>query len=547
MDKNQIMKKIYALVIVLVCFLGIQAVTLENDRYFEILKNMEIYTNIYQELNANYVDDIDPGELMKIGIDAMTNALDPYTNYISEAQVENYRISTQGKYEGIGAVMKNIDGFATVVDAFEGSPAIKAGMRIGDQIVAINGRSTEGKDNTEVLKIFRGAPGTKVDMTVNRPGVKDGIQIKLIREEIIVPSVPHSGMVSDNVAYVSLNSFTADASASIRKSLNKLKKENSDIKGVILDLRDNGGGLLREAINVSNLFIPQGLPVVSTRGKVAERDQSYSTTQSPWNTQVPLVVLINKSSASASEIVSGVMQDYDRGVLVGQRSFGKGLVQNTTQVGYNSRLKLTTSKYYIPSNRCIQAVEYENGAPKDIADENRSTFKTRNGRPVLDGGGVTPDVKLEAYKTSEFAQALLDQDIIFKYVNTFVNANEKIGDAATFSFDDWEGFKSFAEKQDFDFKSKAETMLEELASNAEGNKLDIQADLDGLQSKVKNFFTNNYENNKSELIQLIEEEIIGRYYFQQGKVEHKLSKDEEVAKAIEILGSPEYDAILSRK
>lgn len=539
------MKKIIALSIVLVAFIGIQAVTIDNDRYFEILKNMEIYTNIYKELNTNYVDDIDPGELMKIGIDAMTNSLDPYTNYISEAQVENYRISTQGKYEGIGAVMKNIDGYTTVVEAIEGSPALKAGMKIGDQITGINGLSIEGKSNTEVLKIFRGAPGTKVQMMVNRPGVKDGMKINLIREEIVVPSVPYSGMVSDDVAYVSLNSFTADASTSIRSSLNKLRKSNPDMKAVILDLRDNGGGLLREAINVSNLFVPQGLPIVSTRGKVAERDQAYSTTQNPWNTDIPLAVLINKSSASASEIVSGVIQDYDRGVLLGQRSFGKGLVQNTTQVGYNSRLKLTTSKYYIPSNRCIQAVQYENGEPVDIADANRSTFKTRNGRPVLDGGGVTPDVKLEVPRLSEFSRAILSQDIVFKYVNTFVNQHDSIGPAADFRFDEFDSFVSFAKKQDFEFKSEAEKLLEQLSKNVKENNMDVVNKINGLNDEVQNFFTNNYQNNKQELINLVEEEIIGRYYFQEGKVEHKLSKDTEVRKAIELLGNKdEYSSIL---
>ena len=539
------MKKLYAIAIILIAFIGIQAVTVDNDRYFEILKNMEIYSNIYKELNTNYVDDIDPGEIMKIGIDAMTNALDPYTNYISEAQVENYRIETQGKYEGIGAVMKTIDGFATVVEAFEGSPALKAGLKIGDQIIAINGLETEGKSNTEVLKIFRGAPGTKVKMTVKRPGKKEAINVNLIREEINVPSVPHSGMVSDDIAYVSLSSFTADASASIRKSLNKLKRDNPGIKGVILDLRDNGGGLLREAINVLNLFIPQGLPVVSTRGKIVERDQAYSTSQNPWNVEIPLAVLINKSSASASEIVSGVIQDYDRGVLIGQRSFGKGLVQNTTEVGYNSRLKLTTSKYYIPSNRCIQAVEYENGEPKDIPDENRSTFKTRNGRPVLDGGGVTPDVKLEAVRLSEFSKALITENLIFKYVNTYVNKNDSISAAADFKYADFEDFKTYVKAGDFKFKSEAEKLLEQLEENAKSNELSLDGKINDIKKEVTSFFTNNFENNKSELVNLIEEEIISRYYFQRGKVEHKLAKDPEVKRAVELLGdNSEYEAIL---
>ncbi len=538
------MKKILALVIVLICALGIQAYTV-NDRYFEILKNMEIYTTIYKELNANYVDDIDPGELMKIGIDAMTNSLDPYTNYISEAQIENYRISTQGKYEGIGAVMRAMDGFPTIVDAFEGSPALKSGMRIGDQIVAINGMNTLGKNNEDVLQIFRGTPGTKVALTVNRPGVQDGIVIQLTREEISVPNVPHSEMVSKEIAYVSLTTFSDNASVNIRKSLNDLMRNNPEMKGVILDLRDNGGGLLREAIDVSNIFIPQGIPVVSTRGKVPERDQAYSTTKNTWNSEIPLAVLINKGSASASEIVSGVIQDYDRGVLIGQRSFGKGLVQNTTEVGYNSRLKLTTAKYYIPSNRCIQAVEYDNGEPVDIPDEKRSGFKTRNGRLVLDGGGITPDVKLEPKTYSEFSQTLLEQNIIFKYANQFVNEHDSIAKPKDFKFQDFDAFVTFAKKTDFTFESKAEKLLEELKSNFEKNKMPMNEEINNLTANVKTFYSNNFMNNKNEIIRLIEEEIIGRYYYQQGKVENRLAHDTEVQDAIQLLQSSEYQKLLN--
>jgi carboxyl-terminal processing protease len=539
------MKKIIAFVIIISGIFVFQAFTSENDRYFEILKNMEIYSNVYKELNANYVDDIDPGEIMKIGIDAMTNALDPYTNYISEAQVENYRISTQGKYEGIGAVIKSVDGLPTVIDAIEDSPALKAGMKIGDQIKAINGLSTEGKTNADVQMIFRGVPGTKIQMTVYRPGEEDELRINMVRAEVSVPNVPHAEMVSEEVAYVVLTTFTENASANIRKELNRLKKENPGMKGVILDLRNNGGGLLREAINVSNLFIPQGLPVVSTRGKVAERDRSFSTTRNTWDASIPLAVLINKSSASASEIVSGVIQDYDRGVLVGQRSFGKGLVQNTTQIGYNSRLKLTTSKYYIPSNRCIQSVAYENGEPVDIPDDKRSVFKTRNGRPVLDGGGVTPDVKLDAPKRSEFSEALLNQYVIFKYVNLFVNRNDSIPSPTEFEFNDYQGFEDYAGKVNFKFESSVEKLLGELQTASETSGLDMSNDITQLDQKIKEQQKENFSRHKEEVIKLIEEEIINRYYFEQGKVERRLHKDEEVQHAIQLLLSEEYEKILN--
>lgn len=539
------MKKLAIIVVAAFLLIATSAFTW-NDRYFEILKNMEIYSNVYKELNANYVDDIDPGEMMKIGIDAMTNSLDPYTNYISEARVENYRIATQGKYEGIGAVIKEVDGEITVVEAFENSPALKSGMKIGDQIKAINGLSTSDKSGEAVLTLFRGVPGTKVEMTVDRPGGKKGIKIQLTREEVSIPNVPHSGMVSDEVAYVSLTTFTANAGANIRKNLNKLKKENPGMKAVILDLRDNGGGLLREAINVSNLFIPQGLPVVSTRGKVAERDKSYSTTKNAWDTEIPLAVMINKSSASASEIVSGVIQDYDRGVLIGQRSFGKGLVQNTAEVGYNSRLKLTTSKYYIPSNRCIQSVAYENGEPVDIEDTKRSTFKTRNGRPVLDGGGVTPDVKLEAKEVVEFGQALIDQYIIFKYVNQFVSKHDSIESPIDFEFTDYNEFVSFAKAQNFEFESKSEKLLKELEASMEKNEADLEKDVEVLSQKIDVFYKNSFTNYQAEIEELIEEEIVSRYYFDEGKVQRRLNKDKEIQEAIKLLGdSSRYTSILN--
>ncbi len=539
------MKKLSLIITCAVLLLIASAFTL-NDRYFEIIKNMEIYSNVYKELNANYVDDIDPGELMKIGIDAMTNSLDPYTNYISEARVENYRIATDGKYNGIGAIVKDVDGDVTVVDALEQSPALKAGIRIGDRITAINGLRTKGKDSEAVLTLFRGVPGTKVEMTVDRPGVQNGIKIQLTRGEVNIPNVPHAGMVSDEVAYVSLSTFTANAGDNIRKNLNKLKKENPGIKGVILDLRENGGGLLREAINVSNLFIPQGLPVVSTKGKVAERDKTYSTTKSAWDIEIPLAVMINKSSASASEIVSGVIQDYDRGVLIGQRSYGKGLVQNTTEVGYNSRLKLTTSKYYIPSNRCIQSVAYEDGKPIDIADEKRSKFKTRNGREVLDGGGVAPDVKLEAHKNSEFSQALLDDYIIFRYVNNYVNTRDSISGPLEYKFDDYDGFVAFAKDQNFIFESKGEKLLKELQESAGGKNSDISSELGSLDTKLKAYYKNSFDNNRAEISDLIEEEIVGRYFFEEGRVQRKLNNDQEIQEAIKLLGDKaRYSSILN--
>ena len=412
----------YALFIVF-GFSAISATVL-NDKYFEIIKNIEIFSTVYKELNTHYVDDIDPGQLMRVGIDAMMTSLDPYTNYYSESQVQSYRISTEGRYNGIGAVSKVIDDKITITEIIEDGPAHLAGVKVGDQILKINGESTEGRSNEDVVQIVRGFPGSTLSLSINRDGQVQGFMLD--RNDIKLKNVPYSGMVDDNIAYVNLTTFTQNASGNIGQAIQELKKDN-ELEGLILDLRNNGGGLLREAVGLSNLFIDSGLEVVSTKGKVKDRDKSYKTTKDALDAEIPLVVLINDRSASASEIVAGTIQDYDRGVLMGQRSFGKGLVQNHREVGYNSRIKVTTSKYYIPSGRCIQSVEYSDGEPKDISDEDRGVFHTKNGRPVLDGGGVTPDVKLELDEVPSILKSLEKDDWIFKYINQYASQHDSTG------------------------------------------------------------------------------------------------------------------------
>lgn len=530
----------------LVLIIAVSAIsaTVVNDKYFEMIKNIEIFTTVYKELNTHYVDDIDPGQLMRVGIDAMVQSLDPYTNYYSESQVQSYRISTEGKYNGIGAVSKVIDDWVTITEIIEDGPAHKAGIIVGDQITKINGESTKDRSNDDVVQIVRGFPGSTLTMTINRNGVE--LKKVLDRSDIQLKNVPYSGMVSDNVGYVNLTTFTANASGNIATAIKKMKDDNDGMNALILDLRNNGGGLLREAVGLSNLFIDNGLEVVSTKGKVKDRDRSYKTTKDPLDKDIPLVVLINKRSASASEIVSGTIQDYDRGVIMGQRSFGKGLVQNHREVGYNSRIKVTTSKYYIPSGRCIQSVEYEDGDPKDIDDAKRTVFKTMAGRPVLDGGGVTPDVKLDIEEEAEILRVLQTDNWIFKYVNDFVSRHDSIGPAEDFRYTDYVDFTQFLTTNDFEFITQAEKELEEFATEAEEDNLSVSAQVDELNQKIKAEKSNDLDEFKTQISLIIEDEIVSRYFFETGRTQQKLQQDSEVEAAIALLNdSAKYKSVLA--
>ena len=518
-----------------------------KDKLYEISKNIEIFINVYKELNANYVDDIDPTQLMSVGLDAMVGSLDPYTNYISESEVTSYRISTDGKYQGIGAIVSKIDDYVTIVEPYAESPVLEAGLKAGDQIIAIEGLSTKGKTREEVTQIYRGVPGTKVNLTIQRPGESIPFEVDLVREEVDIPNVPYSGWVDPDVGYVSLTTFTIGASKNIRLALRNMRNENPNMKGVILDLRNNGGGLLAEAIKVSNIFIPKGKEVVSVKSKVRERDVSYSTQDLPVSEDMPLVVLINKNSASASEIVSGTIQDYDRGVLMGQRSYGKGLVQNTKQVGYQSQVKLTTSKYYIPSGRCIQSVEYKDGEPVDIPDDKRAKFKTRAGRTVLDGGGVSPDVYLEVVDKADYLQALEQSHIIFKYVTDYMQEAEfQDSVLKEVVFEDFEDFKSYVQSSGFNFESSQEKQLEKLKSNlGDGYDKSLKQDVDNLIQKISLYDNNAIDIFKDDIIDRIELEIATRLRFQEGKIYQRLEDDGEIVEAISLLkDSNRYNQLL---
>ena len=482
---------------------------------------------------------------MRTGIDAMMESLDPFTNYISESEIEGYRFMTEGKYNGIGAVSKKMDGFVTITDLYEGQAADKAGLKPGDRIIAVDGQDATNKEPDAINNILRGFPGTTVELTIRRPGRSEDFNVTLVRTEVQVPNVPFYGMVGDGIGYIALTTFTREAGSNVANALKDLKAENPDLKGVIFDLRGNGGGLLNEAVNVSNVFIPRGELVVTTKGKVKDWDRSFSTMGQAVDTEIPLVMLINKNSASASEIVSGVIQDYDRGVLMGQRSYGKGLVQNTRDIGYNSKLKLTTAKYYIPSGRCIQSVEYKDGEPVHIPDDRRTPFKTRNGRTVLDGGGVKPDVMVDEFSDEPVVKSLLEQNLIFHYVTEFCLAHDSLASLQDFHFADFDGFLKFLDSKHFDYDTDSEKLLKEFQKKSTEEGYTLDSKIKELEAQIDATKKDELTQNKAAIIDLIEKEIASRYFYQKGKIQMGLRNDAEIEEAKALINAPQqYQSLL---
>ncbi len=531
-----------------ILILGLKAASLApvNDKFFEIMKAIEVYTNVYKEVNTYYVDEIEPNQLMRTGIEAMVGSLDPYTNYISETDVETARLRQSGQYQGIGAEIEYVDGLPTILTLYRDQPADAAGLKTGDRILEVDGRETAPYNREQLEEIMRGFPGTVMNLTVDRPGVGKR-EIDLTRGDVDIPNVPYFGMLENNVGYVALTTFTREAGKNVRDAVAELRAANPDLTGVVLDLRGNGGGLLSEAVDIVNIFVPKGELIVTTKGKVRDWDRSYVTRSNPLDTELPVAVLINGRSASASEIVSGALQDLDRGVLIGQRSFGKGLVQNIMETGYGSRVKITTAKYYIPSQRCIQAVEYRDGKPYDIPDDERPEFKTRAGRIVLGSGGVAPDIRVDVLGKNNVARGLLDDYIIFDFVNEWVRDHPTIDSVADFRFTDWDRFEAYLNRADFDFTSQAEELLERAAERAAAEGYDITAELAAIQEKLDGEQADAIAGLRDEIIRIIEKEIAGRYYYQRGEVQMGLRNDQEVREAIAVLNDPaRYAAILSK-
>lgn len=538
------------------CILAVTLVsfTAPTERYFEIAKNLDIFATLFKEVNAYYVDEVDPDKMIRTGIDAMLASLDPYTNYIPEDEIESFRTMTTGQYAGIGALIGTVNNKTVITMPYEGFAAYNAGLRIGDELVSIDGKDVSGKSVSDISTLLKGQAKTEVEIQVRRYGHDEPLKFTFKREKITVSNVPYFGMVSGNVGYVKLEDFTMDAGREVAKAVENLKDEGA--KNIILDLRDNPGGLLSEAVNVANIFIPKNKEVVSTKGKVEEWNKVYKTLNQPVDTDIPLVILTNGGSASASEIVAGVIQDYDRGVLIGSRTFGKGLVQTTRPLTYNAQLKVTTAKYYIPSGRCIQELDYthrdEDGTVHEIADSLKMEFKTASGRSVYDGGGLDPDVKVRSEYYAPITVSLLSKGLIFQYATIYASKKESIPAAATFHLTDaeYDNFKQWLASKDYDYTTKVEEELAELEKSSKKEKYfdDIEDQLKALEKKVQHNKEQDLVKFKEEVKQALQEEIASRYYLQKGTIQAALPNDEDVQKAIELFNNPEnYKHLLSHK
>lgn len=523
------------------------------DRNFEILKNLDIFASLFKEVNSLYVDEVNPNKLMKTGIDAMLKTLDPYTNYISEEQIEDYRTMTTGKYSGIGASVGQRNGKTTVIMPYDGSPAKEAGLQIGDHILKIDDIETKDKKTDDVSKLLKGQEGTEVKLTIQRYGETKPRELTFKRATIKIPNVPYYDMVSEDVGYLQLTDFTQQAGKEVGDAVKALKEKGA--KNIIIDLRGNPGGLLHEAVNICNLFIDRGLPVVTTKGKVEQWNRTYEANSEPMDKEIPLVVLVNGRSASASEIVSGVLQDYDRAVLIGQNSFGKGLVQITRPISYNAQVKVTTAKYYIPSGRCIQALDYsnrdKNGKVHKVPDSLRTEFKTiNNARVFKDGAGLEPDIKIEKLKMATIAKTLNDKNLIFEYANEYYTKHEKITEAKDFKLTEaeYQAFVTWLKNKDYNYKTQVEESLEKLKETAKDEKYyeSLKTQIATLEKQLAQRKVADLQNFKQEIKELLEVEIVARYYFEKGKRELSFRYDKEVARAIKLFkNKAEYDKILA--
>ncbi|MBR5644801.1 MAG: S41 family peptidase [Salinivirgaceae bacterium] len=524
-----------------------------GDKDFEMSKNLDIYHTLFRELSIYYVDEIDPGDLVKKSIDEMLKTLDPYTEFIPESAIEDFRIQTTGQYGGIGAMIHNKGKYVEIVEPIADAPAHLAGIKAGDIIKEIDGRDIADINQDDVSELLKGEPKSKVTLTVETPYTGQTRKVDIVRQKIKMKSVPYYGMVADGIGYILLTSFTDKCTQEVKDALLSLKKDNQ-IKGIILDLRKNPGGLLNEAVSISNIFVDKGSEIVSTKGKVKIWNKTYYATSDPIDTGTPLAVLINSRSASASEIVSGVIQDLDRGVIVGTRSFGKGLVQTTRDLSYNTKLKLTTAKYYIPSGRCIQALDYshrnKDGSVGKVPDSLITKFQTRVGRDVYDGGGVLPDVKVEPEMMSDIAVSLYGKNLIFDYATLYAQKHSSISEPGKFriSDEDYADFTNFLSDKDYDYTLESEKIIGDLekAIKLEKHSNSVESELEQVRAKLSHNKEADLQLCKSEISYLLQEEIVSRYYFQEGRAIALLQNDSTLVKAIEVLNNPtEYKRLLS--
>jgi carboxyl-terminal processing protease len=533
-------------------FMGLNNI---DNKNFEIAKNLDIYFSLFRELNTFYVDEVDPGKLVKESIDDMLSSLDPYTNYIPESDIEDFRFMTTGEYGGIGALISKHGDEIIISEPYEGFPANKSGLMAGDVILEVAGKSTEKMTTEDVSNLLKGSAGQTVSLKIKRYGQKKPLNIDIVREKIVIEPISYYGMLNAETGYIHLSNFTKDCSEKVKKAMLDLE-EAKGAKSIVLDLRGNPGGLLIESVNLCNLFLDKDCEVVSTKGKVSQWDKVYKTTGNPVDTEIPLVVLVNRGSASASEIVSGTMQDLDRAVVIGTRTFGKGLVQTTRDLSYNTKLKVTTAKYYIPSGRCIQALDYshrnEDGSVGHVPDSLISEFSTKNGRKVYDGGGIVPDIKIEDKEISNLTINLISKFMFFDYATKFRAENEKIAEVNEFKITDhiYQDFKEFIKSKDFTYSSESQNKLNELKETVKKDKYSdlAEQDIADLEKKLTPDLDRDMNKFRYEITELLKSELISRYYYQTGSVKSSVSDDECVLKAIEILNNKEeYNRILAVK
>lgn len=513
-----------------------------NDDLFQISKNLDVFASVYKEVNLNYVDDINSSKLIKTGVDAMLDNLDPYTEFVPESEIEDYKlkyVSTQ--YGGIGASIFVRNKKIFVSDVFETFPAQKNDVRAGDQIIKINDIDVTGKNNDEVSLLLKGAKGANIKLLVLHDGSTQPVEKNLVREEIKQPNVSYYGMVAGNMGYIKLDKFLENSADEVTTALNAVKKNNPN--GIILDLRSNGGGILQEAVKIVNLFVPKDVEVVSQKGKIKEKNYSYRTVNAPVEPDLPLVVLVNSHSASASEITAGALQDLDRAVVIGQRSYGKGLVQQTFNLPYNSLIKITIAKYFIPSGRCVQEIDYahrkDDGSLTKVADSMMHEFKTKDGRSVYDGGGVYPDVFVKQEHFATITQTLVGKLLVYDYANKYRNAHPKLADPKSFVITDadYADFVKFLADKNYTYSTSTERVLQSLKTEATKDKQfpEIQAEYDILKNKLMAAKKNDLQQYKDEIKQVLENEIVDRYYYEKGRFEVNFKYDKEMAQAVKLM------------
>lgn len=541
------------ILIVIIAVLSFSKLYAQDQNNFELSKNLEIYADILRQLNLNYADDINPGELSVTAIDAMLAKLDPYTVYVPESRREDFELMTRGEYGGIGALIQKQGDYVIITEPYENFPAQKLGLKAGDKIYAINGESAKGKSSPEVSEKLKGTPGTSIILTIMRYGDTITRDVELVRKKIKIPNIPYYGLVSEDIGYINLVQFNPNSALEVKTAFNELASKHN-LKGIILDLRGNGGGLLNEAVDIVNVFVPKNQTIVTTKGKVSANTYVHRTRTGGVDTKIPLVVLVNEYSASASEIVAGAIQDLDRGVVIGEKTFGKGLVQNVLELPYNSKIKITVAKYYIPSGRCIQAIDYFDKVDADslnkIPDSLFQVFKTAGGRIVYDKGGIEPDIVVEGRNYGQISGDLYAQNYLFNFANDFVLINDSIASPKEFVITDsvFSDFKQYVEDQGFDYKTETEVLLERIikSSEREDYKDVMDEALVNLEDAIKLEKKKDIDKNRSEIEEMLKIEIVTRYYYQQGKIETSLVNDPEISEAVSIINNKQmYTSILN--